>query len=80
MRNYESPIDAERIDALVRRAGEERAYYLGEVIGNMLLIAQEGLEAGVRWIYSATRNHSNARALSRRRTHFAPQKAHVTVR
>jgi len=55
MRNDDDLINAEHIDAMVRRAGEERAYYLGEAIGNVLLVAWEALESAGRWLrYSAT--------------------------
>jgi hypothetical protein len=43
----------ERIDAIVRRAGMERSLYIGEAIGNMLLIAGQAFEALGAWLRHA---------------------------
>lgn len=43
----------ERIHALARRAGVERSLYIGDAIGNALLIASDGLSALGAWLRRA---------------------------
>ncbi len=43
----------ERLHALARRAGVERSLYLGEALGNALLIAASGFSALGGWIRRA---------------------------
>ena len=43
----------ERLQALARRAGVERSLYIGEALGNALLIASDGLSALGGWLRRA---------------------------
>ena len=49
MNTYRDSND-ERIRILARRAGVERSLYLGEAIGNTLLIASNGLASLGTWL------------------------------
>ncbi len=49
MNTYRDSND-ERIRILARRAGVERSLYLGEAIGNTLLIASNGLASLGAWL------------------------------
>ena len=48
--NIEDYPSTERLEMLARRAGMERSLYLGEAIGNALVIAWDALAAAGAWL------------------------------